>query len=282
MAYANFSTALMHVGGQNVYYNVSFFLHFFNQNTLAYLFLRKPFTPPPSKLSKTLQWTPGSVYYPTLVISEAFGKSNASRVVDLTPLPEYDANSIYHPVYAIYENDVVARMVLFNFIDDSTRGSDLDVTINIQNQSPTQVQVRYLQADSVSEQYDIYWANQTLGQSFASDGRLYGDLETITITCDEGVCIVPVPAPSVALVYLSDAALEESSISEYATLTYPTSIIGSGSATVDVESLSTSNGKEGSGRGSTSKGGAKSSAGRRVEWMGGLLGLGLLLGAINI
>ncbi|AFR98329.1 hypothetical protein C343_06306 [Cryptococcus neoformans C23] len=262
MAYANFSTALMHVGGQNVYYN--------------------PFTPPPSKLSKTLQWTPGSVYYPTLVISEAFGKSNASRVVDLTPLPEYDANSIYHPVYAIYENDVVARMVLFNFIDDSTRGSDLDVTINIQNQSPTQVQVRYLQADSVSEQYDIYWANQTLGQSFASDGRLYGDLETITITCDEGVCIVPVPAPSVALVYLSDAALEESNVSEYATLTYPTSIIGSGSATVDVESLSTSNGKEGSGRGSTSKGVAKSSAGRRVEWMGGLLGLGLLLGAINI
>lgn len=262
MAYANFSAALMHVGGQNVYYN--------------------PFTPPPSNLSSTRQWTPGSVYYPTLVIAEAFGKSNASQVVDLTPLPEYDANNIYHPIYAIYENDAVARMVLFNFIDDSTGGSDLDVTIDIQNQSPTQVQVRYFRAASVSEQYDIYWANQTLGQSFASDGRLYGDLETITITCDGGACIVPVPAPSVALVYLTDEALEESSVSEDATSTYPTSIIGSGSATVDVGTLSTSNGKEGSGGGSTSKGGAKTSAGKRVEWMGGLLGLGLLLGAINI
>lgn len=217
-----------------------------------------------------------------MVIAEAFGKSNTSKIVDLTPSPENDANYIYHPVYAIYENDVVARMVLFNFIDDSTGGSDLHVTINIQNQSPTQVQVRYFRADSVSEQYDIYWANQTLGHSFASDGRLYGRLETITIACDGGACIVPVPAPSVALVYLTDAALEESSVSEDVTSTYPTTILGFGSATVDVGSLSTSNGKEGSGEGSTSKGGATSSAGRKVEWMGGLLGLGLLLGAINI
>ncbi|KIR52771.1 hypothetical protein I315_04634 [Cryptococcus gattii Ru294] len=262
MAYANFSAALMHVGGQNVYYN--------------------PFTPPPSNLSITRQWTPGSVYYSAVVIAEAFGKSNTSKIVDLTPSPENDANYIYHPVYAIYENDVVARMVLFNFIDDSTGGSDLQVTINIQNQSPTQVQVRYFRADSVSEQYDIYWANQTLGHSFASDGRLYGGLETITITCDGGACIVPVPAPSVALVYLTDAALEESSVSEDVTSTYPTTILGFGSATVDVGSLSTSNGKEGSGQGSTSKGGATSSAGRKMEWMGGLLGLGLLLGTINI
>lgn len=93
---------------------------------------------------------------------------------------------------------------------------------------------------------------------------------------------MPVPAPSVALVYLTDAALEESSVSEDVTSTYPTTILGVGSATVDVGSLSTSNGKEGSGKGSTSKSGATSSAGRKVEWMGGLLGLGLLLGAINI
>ncbi|TYJ52266.1 hypothetical protein B9479_007140 [Cryptococcus floricola] len=263
MAYGNFSAALMHVGGQNVYYN--------------------PFTPPPSNLSSTRQWTPGSVYYPTLVIAEAFGKSNTSRVVDLTPLAEVDANYIYHPVYGIYENDALARMVLFNFIDDATGGSDLDVVINVQNQgSPSEVYVRYLQADSVSEQYDIYWANQTLGSSFAADGRLSGDQTTYQITCDQtaNTCTIPVFAPSIALVFFSNDFLEESSVAEDATSTYGTSVVGSGDATVDVGSLETSNGGTGSKGGGTSKGSQTSGAGRvavGAGWAAACLGVVSLL-----
>ncbi|WVQ76983.1 hypothetical protein IAR50_006662 [Cryptococcus sp. DSM 104548] len=266
MAYGNFSAALMHVGGQNVYYN--------------------PFTPPPSNMSSVEQWTPGSVYYPTLLIAEAFGKSNSSRIVDLTPLAEVDANYIYHPVYGIYENDALARMVLFNFIDDSTGGSDLEVVVNVQNQaSPGEVYVRYLQADSVSEQYDIYWANQTLGSSFAADGRLSGDQTTYQITCDttSNTCTIPVYAPSIALVFFSTDFLDESSVEDTATSTYGTSVVGSGDATVDVGSLQTSNGGTGSGSGGgTSKASEASGAGRVAGGMGwvGLVGMvvvGLLL-----
>ncbi|WVQ82507.1 hypothetical protein IAT38_004636 [Cryptococcus sp. DSM 104549] len=270
MAYGNFSAALMHVGGQNVYYN--------------------PFTPPPSNLSTTRQWTPGSVYYPTLLVAEAFGKSNSSRVVDLTPTAETDANYIYHPAYAIYENDAPTRAVLFNYIDDSTGASDLNVQLTLNTDGGlgvgASVQVRYLRADSVSEQYAITWANQTLGSSFASDGRLSGDLETVSITCSNGVCSIPVPAPSVALVFLTEDALENSSVSEGATETYATSLVGSGSATVGTDALETSNGDMGSGTGGkTSSGGNASGAERRVAPGAGVAGvmgvMGALMGAVS-
>ncbi|WVF70633.1 hypothetical protein IAT40_005426 [Kwoniella sp. CBS 6097] len=252
MAWGNFSAALVHVGGQNVYYN--------------------PFTPPPSASDSSKQWTTGSIYYSSLVVAEAFGRSNASRIVDITPSTDTDANSIYHPAYAIYENDAVSRVALFNFIDDNTGGNDL--TVNVPANGASTVNVRYFRATSVSEQYEITWANQTLGTSFASDGRLYGDLVTVQVTCNDGNCPISVPAPSIALVFMTEDALTASSPEADATTTYATSVIGSGSATVDTGALETSNGQnhQGSANGRTSKGGSDSSAMSRMDMRTGLLG----------
>ncbi|TFY66769.1 hypothetical protein EVG20_g4322, partial [Dentipellis fragilis] len=50
MAFNNFSGALLHVGGQNAFYN--------------------PFTPPPTNQSTFRQWTIGPVYYSALVMAE--------------------------------------------------------------------------------------------------------------------------------------------------------------------------------------------------------------------
>ncbi|WWC99951.1 hypothetical protein V866_006860 [Kwoniella sp. B9012] len=244
MAWGNFTTALMHVGGQNVYYN--------------------PFTPPPSSEAATKEWTTGSIYYSTLVIAEAFGKSNQSKVVDISPSTDQDANNIYHPIYAVYENDAPTRVVLFNYIDDSTGANDLQTTINV-GTATSSVSVRYLRASSVSEQYNITWAGQTLGTSFASDGRLYGDQSTVTIQCTDGNCVIPVYAPSIALVFLTEDALSNSTPSADATTEYETSIVGTGSATVDKQALETSNGQSSSQNGGTSKGNSSSGAISRIN-----------------
>ncbi|WWD17633.1 hypothetical protein CI109_102074 [Kwoniella shandongensis] len=247
MAYGNFSAALMHVGGQNVYYN--------------------PFTPPPSNQSTTKQWTTGSVYYSTLLISEAFGQSNVSRVVDMTPSTDVDANAIFHPAYAVYENDAPSRVVLFNYIDDATGANDLSTTITLSGATlgATEVYVRYFRAPTVSEQYDITWANQTLGYSFASDGRLAGTQETVTITCTDGSCVVPVKAPSIAIVFMTQDALTASTAKQDVQTEYATSVIGSGSATVDAQALQTSNGDTSQGKGGNTSKGAKSWGMPRID-----------------
>ncbi|EIW72362.1 hypothetical protein TREMEDRAFT_41693 [Tremella mesenterica DSM 1558] len=216
LAWANFSAALMHVGGQNVYYN--------------------PFLPPPSSMAKVYQWTTGSVYYSTLVIAEVFGSSNKSQVVDL----QVDDANIYHPAYAIYEDGQPTRVVLFNYINDPTGASQL--TVNIAS-SAFSVSVRYLSAPTVSEQYNITWAGQTLGVSFSSDGRLYGTEQTSVVQCTDGNCPIEVSAPSIAVVYLTDQALADSSVPQDATSTYATTVVGHGSATVEAGALSTGNGQ---------------------------------------
>lgn len=273
LATANFSTALMHVGGQNVYYNVSLTCNRKSHN-------EQPFTPPPSNISSTHQWTTGSVYYSTLVVAEAFGKSNKSQIVDL----QVDSDNIYHPSYAIYENGVPSRAVLFNFISDPSGASTYQASLNLNGSTiANSVQVRYLSAPSVAEQYNITWAGQNMGSSYMSDGRLYGNQETITVQCPNGVCSIPVPAPSIALVFLTPESLTESSVAANATSTYATTVLGSGSATVDAQVLETSNGQNGpngSGGGSTSN--SKSGAPSRISWgiteksLSVFLGLGLI------
>ncbi len=177
LATANFSTALMHVGGQNVYYNVSLTCNRKSHN-------EQPFTPPPSNISSTHQWTTGSVYYSTLVVAEAFGKSNKSQIVDL----QVDSDNIYHPSYAIYENGVPSRAVLFNFISDPSGASTYQASLNLNGSTiANSVQVRYLSAPSVAEQYNITWAGQNMGSSYMSDGRLYGNLGSGSATVDAQV-----------------------------------------------------------------------------------------------
>lgn len=222
MAYSNFSAALFHVGGQSVFYN--------------------PFTPPPTNQSTYRQWTIGPVYYSALVMAEALGSSNASQVLDLLP---NNAN-VFTPAYAIYDRGNLARILLFNYVTDPSGASDLTVQLNLGGVGPSQVQVKYLQASSVSQKGNISWAGQTLGDNFASDGRLEGTERIQTVTCSTpGTCSIVVPAPCAALVFLATSDLTENSGA--ASHTFPTTVLTRtvGTATVNPSVLATSNGHTG-------------------------------------
>ena len=136
---------------------------------------------------------------------------------------------------------------------------------------------RYLLAESVSVKGNFTWANQvnttslevfypylpclgiyqTFGGNFASDGRLMGQQNIQTIPCNGGSCQVKVPAPSFALVFLSDQALSDSD--NGASQTFSTSIQTKtlNTATIDPSVLATSNGHKGFAKhgGSTSRDG---------------------------
>lgn len=240
MAYSNFSGSMLHVGGQGTYYN--------------------PFTPPPTNQSSYHQWTVGAVFYSAIVAAEAFGPSGNAQIIDL----QANNISMFTPAYAIYENGAPVRLVLFNYVSDPTGASDYTTTISIggsaigqDNATPAQIQVKYLAAPSVSEKYNITWAGQNFGATFQSDGRLKGSESVQTIDCDQSsnTCQVTVPAPGVALVFLSSDAYGESG--NPPTQTFPTTMVTKtvNTATVDPSVLATSNGMSGATweLGSTSK-----------------------------
>ncbi|CAE6440066.1 unnamed protein product [Rhizoctonia solani] len=249
-AFINFSQVMMHVGGQDTYYN--------------------PFTPPPTNLSTSFGWTTGAIYYSSLLIAEAFGKTGNAQIVDLYA----NSNNDNTPAYAIYENGNPVRVVLFNYIDDSSGANDYTANIAIGGQqtgqtstTPSSVQVRYMRAPSLGS-HNVTWAGQNLGGELGSDGRLQGTQETVTIQCDTTAqtCAIPVKAPSIALVFLSDSALTDSSPDSTVTQTFPTTAItnkpaGGVTISVDPSVLSTSNGRGGAGSdalGSTSQGSVSS------------------------
>ncbi|KAG8760410.1 hypothetical protein FRC11_000426 [Ceratobasidium sp. 423] len=233
-----------------------------------------PFTPPPTNLSSSFGWTTGAVYYSTLLIAEAFGKSGNAQIVDLGA----NSNNDNTPAYAIYENGNPVRVVLFNYIDDPTGANDYTANIAIGGQqtgqastTPSSVQVRYMRAPSLGS-HNVTWAGQNLGGELGSDGRMQGTQETITIQCDTTAqtCAIPVKAPSIALVFLTDSALTESSPDSTVTQTFPTSAVtnkGGSGITVSVASsvLATSNGRgaaEHNLLGSTSQGSLNSAPAR--------------------
>ncbi|KAI0920658.1 hypothetical protein AcV5_010341 [Taiwanofungus camphoratus] len=237
MAASNFSHALLHVGGQDVYYN--------------------PFTPPPTNQSSYHKWTIGPIFYSVLAVAEALGSSNNSQVIDLAA----NGNNDYTPGYAIYEGGTLARLALLNFMTDPSGANAYVANISIgggsmgqPNAIPAQVQVKYLLAPSVGEKFNITWAGQTFGGQFASDGRLLGNESVQTIPCDQSAntCQVKVPAPGFALVFLSSPSTPIST----ATFAMTTVTQAMGAATVDASVLATSNGHSGKDtrRGSTSKG----------------------------
>ncbi|KAI0742961.1 hypothetical protein C8Q80DRAFT_1123075 [Daedaleopsis nitida] len=241
MAYSNFTGALLHIGGQDVSYN--------------------PFTPPPTNLSAVDQWTVGPIMYSTLVVAEALGPSNTSQVLDLFA-NNADGNT---PAYAIYESGQLARMVLINFMSEQNGQGAYTATISVgggdtgeANGTPASVKVKYLQAPSVTEKNNITWANQTFGARFQGDGRLSGSEVIQTITCDQSAntCVIPVPAPGVALVFVSSAA--QGAVDPTHTETYSTTAVTKtkNTVTIDPSVLATSNGNSGKDRklSSTSQG----------------------------
>lgn len=232
------------------------------------------------------------MFYSTLVVAEAFGPSNQSQIADITNLAQVQATgnetttpaSIYHPSYVVYENGAPARAVLFNFVSDPSGASTYSATLSLSGTGalPSSVSVRYLQAASVAEHDNITWAGQTFGGSFASDGQLNGDEQVATVQCTNGQCVIPVFAPSIAVVYLTEAALDESATPTGGVATFATTVVGKGSATYNPAVLETSNGMNGpkgvlgsNSRGSAGSSSSSSGARRSTggSWAWGLLGL---------
>ncbi|RDB24343.1 Beta-glucuronidase [Hypsizygus marmoreus] len=259
MAATNFSHALLHVGGQNVYYN--------------------PFTAPPTNQSAFNQWTIGAIYYSVIIVSEIFGKSNVSQIVDTSN------NGLLTPSYAIYDNGALDKVALFNFMDDPSGAHDIVGTITVNGgQVPPQVYVKYFLASSVSVKKNLTWAGQTFGNKFEVDGRPKGDLSITTIKCDQAAnnCIVPVKAPAFALVFLNDPTTATSA--DAPVVTFETTALTKtvNTVTIDPSVLATSNGQSGKERsklGSTSSGSANAAEGLRALIPGVSVLLAMLLGA---
>ncbi|KAG5638703.1 hypothetical protein H0H81_010928 [Sphagnurus paluster] len=253
MAYSNFSGALLHVGGQN------------------------PFTSPPTNQSTYHQWTVGPVYYSSLVVAETLGPSNATQVLDLNA----NGGDIHTPAYAIYENGNPVRVGIVNFVDDPSGASTLSVSIAIggsgvgqPNATPAQVKVKYLLASSVSQKGNYTWAGQTFGGHFDSDGRPIGTENITTVQCDQvnNVCVISVPAPSYALVFL-DGTLTETEGAPSTTFPTTAQTKTRNTATVDATLLATSNGGFDKKKlGSTSPGGGVKNAAGAVRPAVGVVG----------
>src|ERR1700733_4019944 len=104
--------------------------------------------------------------YAHLVVAEALGSSNKSQVVDL----QLNNGNPYTPGYAIYEEGTPTRALLLNFMDDNGVGNaqytgyvHIGGVDDIADTTPSTVYVRYLRAPSVSEKFNITWADQIVG-----------------------------------------------------------------------------------------------------------------------
>ncbi|QRW08975.1 glycoside hydrolase family 79 protein [Ceratobasidium sp. AG-Ba] len=223
LATMNFTTTLLHVGGQGDYYN--------------------PFTPPPTNQSTFRQWSTGSTYYSILIGAEFFGKSGQAQIADLNA---NDGENLT-PGYVVYEQGVPTRVLLINYVTDPSGNHDVTARIAVAGNAPTQVKVKYFSAPSVSFKGNMTWAGQTLGNNFEADGRLKNDEVIETVQCTGGSCPIPLKAPSLALVFLTDAALANSSPDPSATQTFPTTFLTKvrNTATIDQAVLATSNGRGG-------------------------------------
>ncbi|KAJ7081767.1 glycoside hydrolase family 79 protein [Mycena belliarum] len=246
LAYSNFTNALLHVGGQGVYYN--------------------PFTPPPTNQSTFRSWSIGPIYYSVLAVAETFGTSNKSQIIDL----QMNGNNIFTPGYAIYDSGTLARLALFNYVTDPTGASAYTASFAIgggdtgqPNGTPAQVKVKYLLAPSVSTKDNITWAGQTFGAAFQSDGRITGTEQIQTVTCkSDNTCDIKVPAPGFALVFLADVAADKESYTDVQT--FPTTALTKtrNTLTINPSLLATSNGQAGANfiEAGTSQGQSKSGA----------------------
>lgn len=154
-----------------------------------------------------------------LMVAEALGGSNTSRVLDL----QLNSNSDVTPGYVIYENGQPQRVLLINYMNDGGSGA-ATYTANIRiggvsglaNTTPTTVTVRRLSAPSVGEKQNITWAGQSWGTQFMSDGRAQGNVVTETVNCapDTGATFLP---SHIKLSTLTDFAFTPERVSYHCT-----------------------------------------------------------------
>lgn len=82
---------------------------------------------PPGSVASIDQWTVGAIFYASLVVSEALGRSGTSQIVDLFA----NGGNEFTPGYAIYENGALARVVLINFMTDPSGASDYTASLSV-------------------------------------------------------------------------------------------------------------------------------------------------------
>ncbi|KZW02482.1 glycoside hydrolase family 79 protein [Exidia glandulosa HHB12029] len=241
LAANNFTHMMLHLGGQAAWYN--------------------PFMSPPHNASAPFMWTVGPVMYTIVAMAEALGKTNTARVADLNA----NGGNDFTPAYMIYENNQPARVVLINYMSDPTGAHDYTARIA---SGGSQVWVRYMLAPYMASKRNITWAGQSFGHYFESDGILRGQHQTDIIPCTGGVCPVRVPAPSIALVFLTEPvfvpedaeAMSETFMTSFTTKRYNT-------AAVPAAALQTSNGLNAEARKAMGK--SSTSSGRWREEHGG-------------
>ncbi|KAG8910703.1 hypothetical protein FRC01_006183, partial [Tulasnella sp. 417] len=168
-----------------------------------------------------------------------------------------------------YENGVASRLLFVNYVQPTVpNANDYIVTFAVGGAqtglpavTPATVKVKYLRADSINSKDNITWAGQTFGAQFQSDGRLQGDLDIIEIQCNaaDGTCNVPVPGPSVALVFLTDSAVASSGADITQAETFATTVTtGKSLPSMNQADLMASNGRNGGDPlGTTSKSSSK-------------------------
>jgi hypothetical protein len=71
-------------------------------------------------------------------MAEALGPSNAAQVHDL----EANGGNEFTPAYTIYENGNPVRVLLFNYITDSSGVNDIIVNIALGAAAPGQVRIK--------------------------------------------------------------------------------------------------------------------------------------------
>ncbi|KAJ7181191.1 glycoside hydrolase family 79 protein [Mycena filopes] len=259
MAHSNFSGAMFHLGGQNVFYN--------------------PFTAPPTNQSTFRQWSVGPLYYSALIMAEAMGPSNNTQVRHYDDVEDLSPST---PIYGIYENGTPVRVAIVNYLDDPTGAHDVHAVIAIAGATmPAAVKVKYLAATSVVQKGNFTWAGQTFGGLFESDGRPMGTEDVKTVQCDVGAqtCTIDVPAPGFALVFLTDDAFTEDKGAPSMTFATTARTKTHNTASVDPALLATSNGNRMADHdlAGTSK---PPNAALRTAQTSLLLALGLVLGTV--
>lgn len=97
-------------------------------------------------------WTVGPTWYAILLVAEALGQTGHARVADLNA----NAGNQYTPGYVIYEDNQPVRLVLLNYMSDTTGASDYTASVQT---SASQVQVRY-----VATEHEVSSAKRTCAQ----------------------------------------------------------------------------------------------------------------------
>jgi hypothetical protein len=84
-------------------------------------------SPPPTAQSTYHGWTVAPIYYAAMILAEVLGPSNRSQVVGLFQ----NSNSPYTPERAIYESGTPKKVLMANYMEDSSAASNYIASIAI-------------------------------------------------------------------------------------------------------------------------------------------------------